>query len=597
MPAAAPGKHGIRLVNKAAEFFKKPVNLISVLALLFLGYTIVVPLWEIVSHSVRFNEGGSLIHFDLWNRVLGSKVSESLFYKPMLNSLSIAIGTAVLSLLFGGGLAWLVARTDFAYKKTVMFLAVLPYMLPSWITSFAWLAVFKNDRVGGSKGLIQAVLHVSPPDWLAYGYIPIVITLTLNYFTFFFLLMSVAFSSMNSSLEEMAHMTGAPKRTIMRKITLPLIMPAILSGFILTFSKSMGSFGVPAFLGLPIKYYTVSTMLHSSMQNRMIADAYILSIILLMVCACLIFFNQKAIGKRKSFATIGGKGSRTTYQALGKWKRLVNVSVLGGMSLAAFVPLLILFVQSFMTMHGDFSLSNFTLHYWLGNSDPSIASGEVGVLKNDGILTALKNSLKIGIIASIVAAFIGLLLGYVITQKRSSVPARLVEQLSFLPYLIPGIAFSAIYLSMFAKPFLFIPTLYGTVSLIILISIVNELPFATRAGSSTMYQIGGELEEAAVVQGIPWWRRFFSIILPLSKKGLFSSFLLLFISVMKELDLIILLVTPQTGTLTTLIFNYAEQGYQQYANAIMLIIVAIILAAYFIAGKVGKVDFSKGIGG
>ena len=115
-------------------------------------------------------------------------------------------------------------------------------MLPSWIMSFAWLAVFKNERIGGSPGFVQSLFNINLPDWIAYGYLPIVITLSLNYFTLFFLLMSVALSSINSSLEEMADVMGASRFTVLRKITLPLVMPAILSALILTYSKSIGSF-------------------------------------------------------------------------------------------------------------------------------------------------------------------------------------------------------------------------------------------------------------------------------------------------------------------------------------------------------------------
>ncbi|WP_445505482.1 ABC transporter permease [Niallia sp. 03091] len=601
VPVSSPMRR-IRFFNKSKQFFHNPIHVISIISLLFLFYTIVVPLWEIIVGSFKTSardsgaEAGAFT-LDYWQRMFGSEISKSLFYQPMLNSLSVAVGVSILSLLIGGSLAWLVTRSDFKYKKAVTFLALLPYMLPSWVMAFAWISVFKNDRIGGSQGIIQSFFHIQPPDWIAYGYLPIVITLTFNYFTFFFLLISVALSSINSSLEEMAEIIGASKLMTLRKITFPLVMPAIISGFILTFSKSLGSFSVPAFLGLPTKYYTISTMLNSSMQNRMISEAYILSIVLLMLCAFLIFFNQKAIGKRKSFETIGGKDARKSFYLLGKWKRPLTWIVLGFMAIVAFVPVIILVLQSFMMMDGRFLLDNFTTHFWIGDSNPFIASGEVGILKNDAILSSIKNSLLVAFLAAICASIIGLLFGYVIAKGRKNTTAKLVEQLSFLPYLIPGIAFSSIYLSMFAKPSMFLPALYGSISLIILISIVNELPFATRVGASTMYQISGELEEAGRMQGASWLKRFMSILLPLSRRSLFSSFLLLFISVIKELDLIILLVTPQTGTIPTLMFRYAQSGFQQYANALMLIIVVIIFVTYYIATKIGKVDFTKGIGG
>lgn len=595
-----------RLFNRVKSYVTSPLYLITGLSLVFLAYTVVLPLWEIVLHSLQWTANDArrvseavpgaftLYH---WMRVLGSDISQSLLYKPLLNSINISVWVSLLSMVIGGVLAWLTTKTNLPFKKTLVFLAIIPYMLPSWITSFAWISIFKNDRIGGSQGIVQMLLGVSPPDWVSYGFLPIVICLSLNYFSFFFLLISVTLSSINSSLEETASLLGASRMTVLRKITFPLVMPAILSAFILTFSKALGSFGVPAFLGLPIKYYTISTMLHGSMQNRMVSESYILSLILLLVCASTIYMNQKMIGRRKSYATVGGKDSRKFLFDLGRWRIPVAMLVMCFMFVIAILPMLVLVLQSFMLADGDFSWSNFTLHFWTGESNPRIASGEVGVLVNDGIVQALRNSLHIALVAAAVASVIGLLFGYIIAKRRNSLSAKLIEQVSFLPYLIPGIALSAIYLSMFAQPTLLLPALYGTMTLIILISIVNELPFATRSGASTMYQIGGELEEAAQMQGASWFKRFTKILLPLCRKGLFGSFMLLFISVMKELDLIILLVTPQTGTLTTLIYKYAEQGFQQYANAIMIIIVIIILIMYFLASKFGKADLTKGIGG
>lgn len=596
----------IRLLNILKNILTNPLHLISIIAFIFLCYTIVIPLWEIISHTLTWQPEDARVargvvpgEFTLyhWWHVLVSDISSSIFYKPLLNSFNIAVAVSFMSMVLGGALAWLVTRTDIPFKKSIAFMAIIPYMLPSWIKSFAWLVVFKNDRIGGSQGMLQYLFHINPPDWISYGFFPITMNLTAHYYTFFYLLIAVALSSINSSLEEMADILGASRLTILRKITFPLVLPAILSAFILTFSKTMGTFGVAAFLGLPVKYYTIATMLYGSMKNRLISDAYVLSLILIIISSVTIYINQRAIGRRKSYATIGGKDSRKTLTPLGKWKIPAIAGVMLFMISAGVFPLLLLLWQSFMLHDGDYSLGNLTTHFWVGDSDFNINSGEVGVLKNDGIFMGFKNSLRIALIAAVSASVIGLILGYVISKARKTLSGKVVEQLSFLPYLIPGISFSAIYLSMFAKPQLLIPALYGTLTIVILITIVKELPFATRSGTSTMFQISGELEEAAKIQGASWFHRFRKIMLPLSRKGLFSSFLLLFISAMKELDLIVLLVTPNTGTLTTLTFRYAEKGYQQYADAIIILIIAIIMITYFLATKIGKADLSKGIGG
>lgn len=605
-PQPAPKRSARRLLNITKSLVTNPVYLISVIALIFLVYTIVLPLWEIVKETfvwqpenLRSHPDAKVGDFTLfhWMRVLGSEISQSIFYKPLLHSVDIALFVSFFSLIIGGGLAWFMTRTDLPFKKTLAFLAIVPYMLPSWIKSFAWIFVFKNERLGGTPGMLQYLFGVNVPDWLSYGFFPISIVLVGHYYTFFYLLISVALSSVNSSLEESASILGASRIKIMRKITFPLVLPAILSALILTFSKSMGTFGAAAFLGLPVKYHTIATMLYGSMKNRLISDSYVLSLILIVISCLTIYFNQRAIGKRKSYATISGKDSRKTLMPLGKWKYPSVALVLLFMFSAGLFPLILLAWQSLMLTNGDYSFSNFTFHYWTGNSDFSIASGEVGILKNEAIWLGLYNTLKIAFIGPAVTAVIGLILGYVIVKGRKTLLGKAVEQLSFTPYLIPGLSLSAIYLSMFANPRFLLPALYGTLALIILITVVKELPFATRSGTSTMFQISGELEEAAKLQGASWFRRFWSVMVPLSRKGLISSFLLLFISAMKEMDLIILLVTPKIGTLTTVTFRYAEKGFQQHANAIVLLIIGIILITHYVATKYGKADLSKGLGG
>lgn|SRR5699024_8980546 len=581
--------------NILKRIFTNPFYLISIFSIIFLVYTIGVPLYQMIANTFIEETSGNPT-LGNWVEILTSEASVNTFYKPIYRSLGIGIFVSVIAMLIGGVIAWIVTRTDIPYKKTLTFMAVIPYMIPSWMKSLAWMTVFKNDRVGGAPGIIQSVFHITPPDWLSYGFVPIVIVLAGHYYVYFYLLTASALSSVDTNMEEVAGIFGAHRATILRKITFPLIMPAVLSGFILTFSKAIGSFGPAAFLGLPNNYYVLSTMLYNNMKTGESIEGYILSLVLIALAAITIYINQRVIGKRKGYETVGGKDGKKTMMSLGKWRKPTFVMVSLFMVSAALLPLILLALQSVMLKDGVYSLANFTTHFWIGESNPDIAVGEVGVLMNDAIGLALKNSLIIALIGAVAAAIFGIFFGYVIARRKSTT-GKIVEQLAFLPYLVPGIALSAIYLTLFAKPFLIVPALYGTLSIIILITIVKELPFASRSGTSNMMQISSELEEAAAIQGASFFRRFFKILLPLTRQGMISAFLIAFISGMKELDLILLLVTPKTGTLTTLTFEYAETGYQQFANANMLIIIAITMLVYYIAVKWGKADLSKGIGG
>jgi iron(III) transport system permease protein len=303
------------------------------------------------------------------------------------------------------------------------------------------------------------------------------------------------------------------------------------------------------------------------------------------------------IGKRKSYTTFGGKGTRRNLVSLGKWRKPVFACLVAFIVVAVLFPVVVLLMQSFLEQDGIYRLDNLTLHYWIGASKPEIANGEAGIFRNPAVWTSLGTTMKLVLVSSLIATFVGLMLGWVISRGRKKLSGRLIDQVSFLPYLIPSIAFGAIYLSMFAQPRLFIPALYGTLSILILISVVKYLPFSVRAGTSNMMQIGTELEEAAMVEGASFGRRFRRIVLPLAGKGFVSGFILIFISAMKELDLIVLLITPATATLAAVTYSYAESGAHQFSDAVITVIVLIIMAVYVLAAKIGKVDMSKGLGG
>ncbi|GKV65106.1 MULTISPECIES: iron ABC transporter permease [unclassified Sporosarcina] len=583
-------------VLRSLRFASRPLSLISLMLMAFLFYTIVIPMWEIIAGTLNDQISANGYSLSAWKEVLTSDISQALLYKPIFNTFSIGALVSCLSLLLGTALAWLVTRTNIRFKKTISFLLILPYMLPAWLNAFVWLIIFKNERIGGGIGLFEYIFKISPPDWLAYGFLPIVFSLSTHYYIFAFLLVGAALGSIKGDIEESAEILGASKFQTLTKITFPLVIPAIIAAFILIISKTVGSFGIPALLGLPVRYYTLSTMIYNSIGTGRQEQGFILSLILIATAVIIIYCNQKIMNKR-NYNTIGGKGSSEKLTDLGKWRMPISLSVWLFVTTVSILPILILGFQTLMLKDGVYSLSNLTLHYWIGRSDPDISNGISGVLVNGRIWEAFKNTVMIALIASAIAAFIGLIIGYVVTRNKNSLSATVIDQLSFLPMLIPGIALSAIYLSMFATPKLLIPSLYGTIAILVLITIVSELPLTTRAGTSSMIQIGNELEEAGIIAGASWTRRFSKILLPLSKKGLLSGFILVFISAMKELDLLILLVTPKTSTLTTYTFDLQEQGYPQTANAVVFIIITVIIVVYLLITIVGKTDITKSIGG
>lgn len=599
-----------KCLNWLKNAFTNPYNLLVIVSVLALSILVVWPLLQMVlttfqlapseARRVKGTPGDWTLYY--WQRILNSSVSANMLYRPLLNSLLIASCVSVGSILVGGLIAWLMVRSDLPGKKFFSLAVIIPYMIPSWCKSMAWISVFKTPRIGGSAGFLS-YLGITVPEWLAYGPVAIICVLIIHYYAYAYLLMSAALRSINSELEEMGEIIGAPRRMMLSKITFPLVLPSILSSFILIFSKSMGTFGVPAFLGMKVSYYTISTMLYSSIKQQQTAVAYTISLILISIAAIVIFLNQRALGTRKSYATIGGKGGRSNVLSLKKGKVPITVLLACFLGFAVVLPIGILILQSLMLKLGDFSLSNLTLHYWIGQGVKEIFNSEPGVLVNPQFYQVLKNSLKLVVIASFIATIFGQLIGYVNSRGCHLKSGKLVEQLVFIPYLIPSIAFGAMYLSMFSTAktvtlfghtLTVLPSLYGTFALLVLVTVVKNLPFSSRAGTANMLQISVELEEAAHISGAHFLTRFRKIVFPLSKNGFMSGFMLIFMAIMKELDLLVILISPTTQTMPYMAYSYMSGGMEQYSNVVAILMFLVVFLIYWIANKFFNADISQG---
>ncbi len=592
----AASRRFIRWLTSAKVF-------LALFMLVLMVYLILVPLYRMLETTVTYQERD--IHLDPnavvgqltlfhWTRMLTGQIAEVLTFAPLQHSLVVSAGATLLALVIGLALAWMVIRTDMPGRNVINTLATVPYIMPSWTIAMAWTVLFKNRTTGGSPGIYEYVLGQSPPNWLAYGPVPIIISSALHYYTFFFLFVAAALMSVDSSLEEAGELMGASRWRILRKITFPLVIPAMLSGFIMTFSKVMGTFGGPNVLGVPVGYYTISTMIRSNMGMGNYADGFVLAITLIMFAMTTIYINQRVVGTRKSYETIGGRGFMAQRTKLRNWRYVLTAGVIIFQIVVAIVPLFLLGLSTFMLVDGEYSLSNLTLHYWIGESTPAISNGVPGVLRNPAIYQGAWNSIRLSLLTAFFTALLGVILGYAIAKGRGTRLSKLIEQLAFVPYVIPGIAFGAVYISMFARPVGPIPALYGTFALLVVVSVAKHIPYSARTGVSAMLQVGRELEEAAEVANA--WERFRRIIFPLTSPGFVSGFLMTFITTMRELSLIILLVTPSTQVLASMTIRYLENDDTQMANAVIIILVTLVLIGNFIITRFRSGSLKQGLG-
>ena len=591
-----------RLKNLILNVLKNPFNMVVLVSLIILFCLIIIPLLTMISSTFTLAQGelrrvqGHVGDFTLyyWKYILTGKLASAVLWEPLKNSFICGFFTVLVSVPLGSVLAWLMIRTDLPGKKILGLLVTVPYMIPSWTKALAWLAMFRNST-SGANGFL-AGLGIPVPDWLAYGPIAIVLCMSMHYYAFSYIMVSGALRSINSELEEMGEIQGASKAQILRHITLPLILPSVLSATVMTISKSIGTYGVPANLGNRIGYYTLATKMRTFIDQGPQAVGYAMSIVLVLLAALIIFSNQRIVGVRKSYATVSGKGGRATLMQLGKAKKPLMVFLMVFLFLAMVVPFFVLIMETFqITTGAGYGLDNLTLYNWIGKEgEIDKYTNYVGIFRNPNFFSAFWNTIRLTLIASILTAICGQFLGYISSRGRGKWYGDLTEQMVFVPYLMSGIAFSTMYFSMFSRPHLggLMPSLYGTFTLIVLTSVVKHFPFASKSGTANMLSISVELEEAADIAGASFWKRMSSIIVPLAKNGFISGFMLTFISIAKELDLIIIMMTPTTQTMSYLAFTYSQDGYNQMSDAVSVCVLAFILVCYTVANRFGA-DLNK----
>ena len=579
-----------------------PTTLLGWLLTGLCGYFIVVPVVALLLDAVQVQFGDerrAAAETGAWTqyyllRTLASPVADSLFWQPLWHTLRVASAVILIALSLGSLLAWLITRTGLPARRWFATALIVPYMLPAWTFAMAWTTLFRNRSIGGQQGWLEA-MGMSPPDWLAYGELPIILILTLNYIPFVILLLGNALRTFDGQLEESARLLGAHPWCIAVRILLPLMLPALMSAAVLIFAKVLGEFGVSYLLGLPVNYSVLSTSLFRSIELRQSGTAAVVACAIMLFGMLSLLLDATLLREARKFVTVSGKGGQLRPHPLGRWQwpAFGLVSLLFMVSVV--LPLLVLTLSTLMRIPGHFTLDNFTLDFWIGEHLGTVAESR-GVLLSPNLWRAAWNTLWIVGSAALAAGLLGLLVGYVVVRTPLRPLALLLRQITFFPYLVPGIAFAAAYLTLFAEPHGPLPALYGSVILLILALIADEMPYASRAGIAAMMQLGREPEEAAQMAGAGWWRRLLCIVIPLQKGALVTGVLLPFISGINGLSLFVMLAVPSSDVLTTYALRLIDYNYLQAANAVVLLVCLLAFTGTLLTQRLTGTNLAQGIG-
>ncbi len=592
--------------NKVKTFFSKPYNVILLLLGIVLTVTTVAPIIAIVQDTFKIHAGTIDAHLTKqtsgWTIVnytdlFTSKLARTNLWKPLWNTVLLSVGTCVVSILYGGIFAFLITRTNLAWRQYLSSIFIFPYIMPQWTLAVVWQNLFYSTKITGtSDGLLASLFHIYMPKWFCQGLFPSLMVLGLHYAPFAYILIGGIFRNMDANLEEAATILDTPKHRIMFRITLPMVKPAILSTILLVFGSAMGSYPVPHYMQLT----TLSTK-YVSMNSKYTGEASILAIIMMVFGIAIMLLNQLSLTSRKSYTTVTGKSGQISKINLGAAKYIIAIILVILTFFTSIFPIISFAFETFLPNPGDYSFlytgdtSNLTTKWWLTNENVTEQGmyGQKGILYNAEIWKAFRGTLWVSVCCALVAGTIGTLVGYAVAKQRRSKWANYVNSVAFLPYLMPSIAVGAALFVLFSSESV---KLYNTYTGLIVAGTIKYIPFASRSSLNSMLQLSGEIEEAAIIQNVPWIRRMTRIIIPIQKSSIISGYLLPFMTCLRELSLFMLLC-GQSKILSTMLDYFDEMGLYAFSSGINLLLIITILVFNSIVNKVTGASLDKGIGG
>ncbi len=494
----------------------------------------------------------------------------------LLNTLYVSLLAAGMTMVFGCLLAWILSRTNVPGRGILEQLMGLPYYVTPLLGALAWAAL------GGPRsGLLNQL-------WYAMGgraplinvYSPAGIAWVMALFegSVAFVMISAAMKSMDPALEESSQVLGAGKLQTAVRITLPLMTPAILGTAIFVFAEMLGSFSAAAILGMPDRFFVVTTAIWTLIlrypPDYPLAAAMGLSLFAIMAGLMYLYGRIVTAG---SYATITGRAFRP---------RALNMGWMTWLLFAVCVAYLVLAVVLPMATLGYVSLLRFAtvipkdVHWTLSNYQTAFEMAPVR--------SALGNSLLLGVATATIGALLMAVLSLIIYRTR--MPGRhLLEYVVMFPQSVPRMVFGlGLLMAWVVMP---VPV-YGTLWLLLIAYLTVFLPLGVRTLSGVVLQIDRSLEESARVCGASWLYQVRTVTIPLLRPGLIAAWMLLFIASVREVGASVLLVGPRAKVLGPAILSSWESAGTQLTAAMALIQVLVVFAALAVliatVGRVGR---------
>jgi iron(III) transport system permease protein len=542
------------------------------LAALTLVVLMGLPLGWLVTLSVSGEHGATAQHYLTAFRDLQLR-------RALWNTLVMAFWTGIVSVAIGAPLAWLTARTDLPGRRFVRALVMASFVTPPFLGAVAWV-MLAGPNAGALNKLWRAVMGVEGAAVNIFTMTGLVFVVALYTFPYVYVMIGNTLELIASDVEEAAAMLGAGRFTVARTVTLPLVAPAIVSGFIVSVLQALALFGSPAILALPAGFHTLTTQVWGMFHYPpRVETAAAVAMPLLVATALLLVLQRRLLGRR-GYGAVGGKGGARRRIRLGAWRYPAMVFCLLVVVCAVVLPYGILAKAAFSRAWAQpLTWDNLTLRHWTFT-----------FFEYSATQSAIVNTLELGVLTASVGAGLAALLAYM-ARRRAVIGHQLIGFLALSPIAIPGVVLAVALFIAYTRPPLI---LYGTLWILFVAYVTKEMPVGYAQSDATFRAIPAELEEAGRILGAGRLRVLGEITAPLARSGVIAAWCFIFIGVIRELSASIILFTPDTKVMSVVIFDLKEEGQFGAIAVLGLFMIVMTFAVVVLMERVLGRDFMGG---
>lgn len=535
---------------------------------LVLSVLVILPLFWLVYYSFRSDTHGGAT---LDNFI--ALVADPTLLRAYMLAIGMSLGVGILACVVATPMAWLVARTDLPGRRTIRMLVTASFVTPPFLGAIAY-EILAAPNSGLINILYRNIFGLAPGTSLVniYTFTGLIFAIACFTFPYVFTLVANALDKVPSDLEDASSILGGKSMTTLRKVTIPLVLPAMLAGTLIAILQALTMFGSPAILALPAGFHVITTKIWSLFQFPPRLGLAAAAALPLLIITVILLRSQKAILGRKGYTVLGGKSGTPRIVELGPWKWPAIAFVFSILSLTIFLPYGAIIKTAFVGTASDpLNLDTFTLRHW-----------RFVLFDFSATKLALRNTFLLGIVTATIVTAMALVISYLVT-RRSVAGAGFLGVLATAPVAIPGIVLGVGLFLSYANPTF---QLYGTLWILLIAFMTIELPAGYQQMSSSFAGIHPELEDAGRIMGASRLRALWDITAPLLRTSVVAAWCFVFVGTIRELSATILLTTSNTKLVSVIIYDLNESGDLGAICVLGIILLLASFAVVFVANRV-----------